>query len=78
MPEYFRKKKDNQKRRRNERFNLIQDNKDTLVKIFGDVVTKPGWPVGRRDIKLALGINPDNDPDDNNREAVAEFMEMAE
>jgi len=61
LPEYFRKRKENQKRRRQERWDLINDNKETLVKIFGDVVNQPGWPVGRKDIKRALGIDPDND-----------------
>lgn len=78
LPEYFRKKKDNQKRRRLERWTLIESNKETLLEIFGKVIFSKGWPVSRRDIKLALGLNPDNDEDDENREAFGEFMEMAE
>ena len=56
MPEYFRKKKENQKRRRQEKHELIKKHKKELEKIFGDAVFQSGWPISRKEIKLALGI----------------------
>lgn len=55
-PLYFLKKKACQARRRKEKHQLIKDNKDDLVEIFGDAIFKSGWPVSRKEIKFALGI----------------------
>ena len=71
LPEYFRKRKDNQKRRRKEKHELIESNKETLAQIFGKAIYQKGWPVSRKDIKLALGIDPDKDEDDMQEEAFA-------
>ena len=49
-----------------------------MEQIFGKNIYQKGWPVSRRDIKLALGVDPDNDEEDNNVEAYAEFMDMVE
>jgi hypothetical protein len=71
LPEYFRKKKANQKRRRLEKHNLIQANKEALLALFGDVVFSKGWPISRKEIKLALGIKEE----DHEKEiSLEEFM----
>jgi hypothetical protein len=78
LPEYFRKRKENQQRRRKEKHALIFNNQEALEKIFGKAIYQKGWPVGRKEIKLALGIDPDDDEDDLQREAYAGVMKMME
>lgn len=56
VPDYFRKKKDSQKRRRLEKHELIKKNRKELVKIFGNAIFESGWPISRQEIKQALGI----------------------
>lgn len=56
IPDYFKKKKASQKRRRKEKHELIKANRSQLVSIFGDAIFQRGWPVSRKEIKLALGI----------------------
>lgn len=74
-PLYFIKKKASQVRRRKDKHKLIKDNKEALVKIFGDAIFKSGWPVSRKEIKFALGIKEE----DHGKEiSLAEFMNMAE
>jgi hypothetical protein len=55
-PEYFRKKKANQKRRRLEKHNLIKKNRRALIEIYGSAIFQRGWPVSRKEIREALGI----------------------
>ena len=50
---------------------MIESNKETLAQIFGKAIYQKGWPVSRKDIKLALGIDPDKDEDDMQEEAFA-------
>lgn len=50
------KKKERQKKRRQEKHELIKSNRKALVDIFGDAVFKSGWPISRKEIKLALGL----------------------
>ena len=61
IPEYFRKKKDSQKRRRQEKHELIKKNRKELVKIFGNAIFERGWPISRQEIKQALGITEDRE-----------------
>ena len=35
---------------------MIKSNRKALVEIFGDAVFKSGWPISRKEIKLALGL----------------------
>ena len=56
VSDYYKKKKLRQKARRKEKHELIQSNRKALVEIFGDAVFKRGWPISRKEIKLALGI----------------------
>ena len=61
VPAYFKKKKANQKRRRLEKHELIKKNRKALVEIFGDAVFKSGWPISRKEIKEALGIQEEGE-----------------
>jgi hypothetical protein len=74
IPLYFQKKKANQKRRRQEKHELIKKNKKALKEIFGNAIFRQGWPISRKEIKIALGIEETN----NVVEQLGEFMEMAQ
>ena len=73
MPLYFQKKKANQKRRRQEKHELIKKNKKALRSIFGNAIFRKGWPVSRKEIRMALGIEEPSSA----VEQLGEFMEMA-
>lgn len=59
IPVYFQKKKANQKRRRQEKHELIKKNRKALYLIFGNTIYRSGWPISRKEIKTALGITDD-------------------
>jgi hypothetical protein len=45
-PEYFLKKKANQKRRRQIKHELIKKNRKALMQIYGAAIFQTCWPVG--------------------------------
>jgi hypothetical protein len=75
LPEYFRKKKASQKRRRQEKHEMIKANRKALVQLFGDAVFQSRWPVSRKEINLALGIEEE---DGLKTDGLAEFYQMVE
>lgn len=50
IPLYFRKKKASQKRRRQEKHELIKKNRKRLYEIYGEAIYSRGWPISRREI----------------------------
>ena len=59
--------------RRREKHELIKNNRKALVAIFGDAIFKRGWPVSRKEIKLALGLKEE---EHDKAAFLGEFLEM--
>lgn len=73
VPIYFQKKKASQKRRRQEKYQLIKQHKKRLVEIYGTAVFNRGWPITRKEILASLGLT---DKNQEPFEEVGTFMEM--
>ena len=56
FPIYFQKKHKSHKRRLKERWQLIKDNRDKLVELYGGEILNRESRIGIRDIRVALGL----------------------
>lgn len=77
LPDYFKKKHQNKKRRLKERRELIFQNKAKLLELYGDDIQKKSWRMSRQDIKRVLGITQARNESENVVN-LGQFMEMVD